>query len=85
MSEPFFHEIVNIRTKSELYNRWKHYILSIDKSDLDEMINKGLTHQVDALKSMIKEIIAGQPIHRNLLKKLQVLDEKVSISANTLR
>lgn len=85
MNKPFFSELLNVNTKSELYNRWIEYLLNITEDDIKDIINQGLTYQADALYSMIKEISAGQPRQVRLIRKIVRIKELANDRANTIR
>lgn len=85
MPKPFFHELVNVRTKSELYSRWVDYLLALTDDDIKEVMESGITHQADALRSMVREVIAGQPVHRSLLEKIDNLYKLTHAQSNVLQ
>jgi hypothetical protein len=85
MAEPIFQELVNVRTKNELYNRWIQYLLSLTMAEIEIIVDNGLTYQADSLRSMIREILAGQPTQLSLLKKVELIYKKTYKQADMLR
>jgi hypothetical protein len=83
--EPFFDELKLVKAGNTLYQEWQDYVLSFTKSDIREIIEKGLTYQADGLRSMIRELIAGQPVPKTLYRKLDIILVAARHKANRLR
>ena len=84
-NKPYLHELELLRTRNQLYNRWIDYALSLSRDDILEMIRRGQIYQVKALDSMIREIVAGRPVKRSLIKKLKIILSATGRSAAKLR
>ena len=71
--QPFLRELANIQTGNSLYANWLNYALSLSRDDVLEIVEGGLTYQAEALRSMVREIIANQPIQTRVIKKLDLI------------
>ena len=71
--QPFLRELANIQTGNSLYTSWLDYALSLSREDVLEIVEGGLTYQAEALRSMVREIIANQPIPTRVIKKLDLI------------
>ncbi len=85
MDKPFFHELANIKVSNRLYNGWLEYILSLTREDVLDIVDNGFTYQANALRSMVREVIAGQPIPGTLPKKLDTIVIAAQKAARSLR
>ena len=85
MQESFFEELKVIKAGNTLYQNWLDYALSLTKSDVREIIENGMTYQADSLRSMIRELIAGQPVPKTLHRKLDIILVVARRKANELR
>jgi len=83
--ESFFEELELVKAGNTLYQGWLNYALSLTKDDIREIIENGLTYQADSLRSMIREVIAGQPIPKTLHRKLDIILVSARRKANHLR
>jgi hypothetical protein len=83
--EPFFKELEIVKPGNVLYKNWLDYALSLTKDDIREIVENGMTYQADSLRSMIRELIAGQPVPKTLHKKLDLILVISRKSANSLR
>jgi hypothetical protein len=83
--EPFFEELKLVKAGNTLYEHWLEYALSLTKDDIRDIVENGMTYQADALRSMVREIIAGQPIPETLQKKLDLILVISRRTANSLR
>jgi hypothetical protein len=83
--KPFFEELELVKAGNTLYQGWLDYALSFTKSDIREIIENGLTYQADGLRSMIRELIAGQPVPKTLHRKLDIILVTARQKANRLR
>jgi hypothetical protein len=83
--EPYFNELENVHVDSELYGRWKAYALTLTTEDIETIVKNGLTYQANSLKSMIREIIGGQPVSKTLLDKIDGIASATASKSNTLR
>ena len=83
--EPFFDELVSLRPGNDLYAGWLDYTLSLTRSDIEEIAQNGLKHQALALRAMIRELIAGEPIPNSLVKKLERLIVATRRNADAIR
>lgn len=72
MGKPYLSELADVRAGNDLYAQWQKYALSLEKSDIQEIVRKGLTHQATALRSMVRELIGGIPAPK-LHKKLDLI------------
>lgn len=81
----FFKEIETIKTSNALYQRWIDYVLSLEKSDILYIAENGLTHQAEAINSMIRELIADQPIDKKLISKLDLMIRTTNSYASKIR
>ena len=84
-AKPFFNELVSLRPGNDLYAGWLDYTLSLTNSDIQEIIQNGLKHQALALRAMVRELIAGEPIPTSLVKKLERLVVATQQNADTIR
>jgi len=84
-ARPFFYELTSIRPGNDLYAGWLDYVLSLTRSDIEEIIQNGLKHQALALRAMIRELIAGEPVPTSLIKKLERLVIATQRSADSIR
>ena len=84
-TKPFFSELTSIRPGNDLYSGWLDYTLSLTRSDIEEIVQNGLKHQALALRSMIRELIAGEPIPNSLIKKLERLVVATQQNADVIR
>ncbi len=85
IGEPIFSELVNVHTKNELYNRWLDYLKGLTKDDIAVIVENGLTYHADAIRGMVREVIAGQQVHNSLLKKIDFIYRKTHLQARRLR
>lgn len=85
MSKPFFSELQSVSTSSALYNGWIEYAVGLTTADLMKMVSDGMTHQLRALRSMIREAIAGSDVDRRLFIKLDLLLRAANANAARLR
>ena len=83
--DSYFNELENVNTGSELYSRWKSYILAMTKEDIKLIVENGLTYQANSLKSMIRELVAGQRVPETLLEKMDSIASATAKTANKLR
>lgn len=81
----YFKELDDLKISNALYRRWVDYLLTLKKQDILLIAENGLTHQADALNSMIREIIANQPVDKQLIRKLDLLIRTTNAFANKLR
>jgi hypothetical protein len=85
MEESFFKELKTVKAGNALYQNWLDYTLSLTKSDIREIVKNGMTYQADGLRSMIRELIAGQPVPKTLHRKLDLILVISRKKANELR
>jgi hypothetical protein len=83
--ESFFDELKLIKAGNVLYQGWLDYALSFTKSDIREIIENGLTYQANSLRSMIRELVAGQVIPETLHRKLDIILVATRRKADQLR
>jgi hypothetical protein len=83
--ESFFEELELVKAGNTLYQHWLDYALSFTKEDIREIIENGMTYQADSLRSMIRELIAGQPVSKTLHRKLDIILVAARRQANQLR
>ena len=83
--EPFFDELISVKAGNSLYESWLKYALSLTKADIKEIVESGMTYQADALRTMIREVIAGQRIPYTLGKKLDLIVIATRKAATSLR
>ena len=83
--KPFFHELASIKPGNNLYAGLLDYVLSLTKADIEEIVQNGLKHQALALRSMIRELIAGEPVSTSLMKKLERLVVATQQNADAIR
>jgi len=83
--EPFFSELTTIRPGNDLYAGWLDYTLSLTDADIQEIVNNGLKHQALALRGMIRELVAGEPVPNSLIKKLERLVVATQKNADAIR
>jgi hypothetical protein len=83
--ESFFNELEIVKAGNSLYQGWLDYALSLTKSDIREMVENGMTYQADSLRSMIRELIAGQPVSKSLHRKLDMILVVTRRKADRLR
>lgn len=83
--ESFFTELKLVKAGNTLYENWLEYALSLTKDDIREIVENGMIYQADSLRSMIREIIAGQPIPKTLQRKLDLIVVIARRTANSLR
>jgi hypothetical protein len=83
--ESFFDELELIKAGNVLYQGWLDYVLSFTKSDIREIIENGLTYQANGLRSMIRELVAGQAIPETLHRKLDIILVATRRKADQLR
>ena len=84
-TKPFFSELTSIRPGNNLYAGWLDYVLSLTRLDIEEIVQNGLKHQALALRSMIRELIAGEPTPTSLIKKLEKLVVATQRNADRIR
>ena len=70
---PFLHELENLQPGNDLYALWIEYALSFTKEDITDLIENGMTYQAEALRSMVREVIAGGISSPELNKKLDLI------------
>jgi hypothetical protein len=85
MGEAFFDELETIEVNNPLYMKWIEYAKQLTKDDLLFLIKNGMTHQANALKSMLKEATAGSLQDTTLLKKLDLITSETAKKANDVR
>jgi len=85
MNRPFLLELKHVHPGNDLYAGWLKYALSLTRADILEITDKGLTYQAEAIRSMVREIIANQNIPTRLLKKLDLIVISSRKSAQALR
>jgi len=73
MDEPFLHELTYLKVGNRLYAGWLDYALSLTRDDVLDIVDNGLTYQAEALRSMVREIIAGQRVPTKLIKKIDTI------------
>ena len=73
MDRPYLHELAELQSRSDLYSRWIEHALDLTRDDILYIVRNGLTYQAEALRSMIKEIIAGGATSPKLFKKLDLI------------
>ena len=83
--ERYFEELRLVKAGNTLYEHWLEYALSLTKDDIRAIVEGGMTYQADALRSMIREIIAGQPTSESLQRKLDLILVITRRTANSLR
>lgn len=83
--EPFLQELVDFKPSNALYYKWWNYALSLTRDDILLLVRNGLTYQTEALITMIKEIMGGQPMPPTLIKKLSMLRETTNRHADSMR
>ena len=83
--ESFFDELETVKAGNALYRGWLDYALSLTKSDIREIIENGLTYQASSLRSMLRELVAGQPVPGTLHRKLDIILVAARRKANQLR
>ena len=83
--EPFFDELISVKAGNSLYESWLKYALSLTKEDIKEIIDDGMSYQADALRSMMREIIAGQKVPFSLSRKLDLIVVAAHKTASSLR
>lgn len=83
--KPFFDELMSLRPGNDLYTGWLDYVLSLTSTDIREIVQNGLKHQALALRAMVRELIAGQPIPTSLMKKLERLVVATQQNADAIR
>ena len=83
--EPYFDELIAVKAGNSLYESWLKYALSLTKEDIREIVDDGMSYQADALRSMVREIIAGQKIPFSLKKKLDLIVVAARKTASSLR
>ena len=85
MEESFFEELKTVKAGNALYQNWLDYALSLTKSDIRDLIENGMTYQAASLRSMIRELIAGQPVPETLHRKLDIILVVARRKADQLR
>lgn len=80
----YFYELAALTPKNELYTVWIKYALSYSRDDVLQIVRKGLTHQANGLRSMLREIIAGQRVPKSLLAKIEVISKATKRQADKL-
>lgn len=82
--KPYFYELTMLSPKNELYATWVKYALTYSRDDVLQLVRQGLTHQVNGLKSMLREIIAGQKVSKSLLAKIEIISRATKKQADKL-
>ena len=83
--EPFLHELETLKPSNALYHKWWSYALSLSRDDVLLIIENGLTYQANSLKSMVKELAAGQSVPPTLAKKLDLITSATAKTAYRLK
>ena len=83
--EPFLGELAQIKAGNALYRNWQQYALALTAEDVQQIIDLGLTHQANALRSMARELIAGQAVPISLLRKLDLIASGARRKATQIR
>jgi hypothetical protein len=73
MDEPYFQELTNLSPSNKLYKAWIDYALTLSREDVLTIVRQGLTHQANGLRSMLREIIAGNKVSKRLLAKIEIV------------
>lgn len=81
----FLHELLSMRPGNDLYAAWIKYAAELTDADVKNIVENGLTYQANAIRSMIKEIIAGGIVPPKLLSKLDALVAETEKNARNLR
>jgi hypothetical protein len=76
---------MTLKPGNDLYTGWLDYILSLSDEDIKEIVQNGLKHQALALRNMIRELIAGEPVQKSLVKKLEKLVILTNKNADLIR
>lgn len=83
--ESFFDEIRQLQVSNPLYREWADYVVGLSRSDVLGIVRAGLTHQADALRSMLRELVAGAQVPKSLLHKMDVVADAARRRAAILR
>lgn len=81
----FFKELESVQAGNALYQSWMDYALSLTKKDIRNIIDNGLTYQASSLRSMIRELVAGQSSNEMLYRKLDIILIAARRKASELR
>lgn len=85
MSSPYFNELAGVQPGNDLHAGWLSYALSLTQDDVHGLVRRGLTHQAESLRDMVREIVGGGAVPPSLYKKLDLIVLATRRHADTLR